>query len=119
VNVELTREFTFEAAHRLPNVPSTHKCSRMHGHSYRAVVTVAGPIDPAAGWLIDFGELDAICRPVREQLDHHVLNELDGMENATAEVLTQWIYDRLKPNLPILTAVTVWETPRNSCTYRG
>jgi len=119
VNVELTREFAFEAAHRLPNVPADHKCSRMHGHSYRAVVTVAGKVDETAGWLIDFGELDAICAPVRSRLDHHVLNEIDGLANATAENLTRWIYDQLKPQLPILQSVTVWETPRNSCTYRG
>ena len=119
MNVELTREFCFEAAHRLPNVPPEHKCSRMHGHSYRVVVTVVGPVDPDAGWLIDFGELDAICAPVREQLDHQVLNEIDGLANATAENLTRWIYDHLQPQLGILAAVTVWETPRNSCTYRG
>lgn len=119
MNVALTREFTFEAAHRLPNVPPTHKCSRMHGHSYRVVVTVSGAVDPDAGWLIDFGELDAICTPVRAQLDHTILNEIAGLENATAENLTRWIYDALKPQLAILTAVTVWETPRNSSTYRG
>ena len=119
MQVELTREFNFEAAHRLPNVPPDHKCHRMHGHSYRVVVTVQGEVEPGAGWLIDFAELDARCAPVRAALDHRILNDVEGLANATCENLTRWIYDRLTPDLPILAAVTVWETTRSSCTYRG
>ena len=88
MHVELTREFRFESAHRLPMVPPDHKCFRMHGHSYRIEVQVAGPIDPATGWLIDFGEIAARVEPIlKAELDHRVLNDVPGLENPTAELL--------------------------------
>lgn len=119
MRVELTREFRFEAAHRLPAVPQDHPCGRMHGHGYRVEVRVAGPVDPTLGWLIDFGDIDARFEPLRAALDHRVLNEVEGLENPTAEHLAHWIFDRLRADLPIIESVTVWETARSSCTYRG
>jgi 6-pyruvoyltetrahydropterin/6-carboxytetrahydropterin synthase len=55
--MEIFREFAFEAAHRLPNVPEGHKCARLHGHSFRVQVHVEGPVDPHLGWVMDFAEL--------------------------------------------------------------
>lgn len=118
-SVEIFREFTFEAAHRLPLVPPDHKCSRLHGHSYRVAVHVEGPIDPATGWLIDFGDLKAAFEPISKRLDHYYLNEIDGLENPTSEVLAQWIWNELAPPLPMISAVTVRETCTSGCTYRG
>ena len=88
--VELVKEFRFESAHRLPNVPEDHKCARLHGHSYRVEVHVSGPVDPGTGWVMDFGDLGAACAPVRDQLDHYYLNEIPGLENPTSEVLARW-----------------------------
>lgn len=119
MRVELEREFRFESAHRLPAVPASHPCSRLHGHSYRVVVRVAGPVDPRLGWLVDFGDLDARFEPLRVALDHRVLNEVEGLENPTAEHLARWLFDRLRADLPILESVTVWETSRSAATYRG
>jgi 6-pyruvoyltetrahydropterin/6-carboxytetrahydropterin synthase len=116
---EIFREFTFEAAHRLPNVPQDHKCSRLHGHSYRVVVHVSGTIDPEFGWVMDFGDIKAAFSPLEDQLDHYYLNEIAGLENPTSEVLAAWIWDRLCPRLPGLTAVTVRETCTSGCIYRG
>lgn len=119
MRVELEREFRFESAHRLPAVPAGHPCGRLHGHGYRVVVRVAGPVDPRLGWLIDFGDIDARFAPLHAALDHRVLNEVEGLDNPTAEHLARWIFDRLRADLPILESVTVWETARSAATYRG
>ncbi|GAA3036212.1 6-carboxytetrahydropterin synthase QueD [Actinokineospora globicatena] len=116
--MEIFREFTFEAAHRLPNVPEGHKCARLHGHSYRVVVAVSGPLDPVAGWVMDFGDLKAAVKPVIAELDHYYLNEIPGLENPTSEVLAEWLWGRLSGALP-LSAITVRETCTSGCTYRG
>lgn len=117
--VELTKEFRFEAAHSLPCVPAGHKCGRLHGHSFRVEVTVRGAVNPATGWLIDFAELKAAFRPLEEQLDHRLLNDVPGLENSTSENIAKWIWEKLKPALPLLYAVTVHETCTSKCVYRG
>lgn len=119
VTTEIFREFTFEAAHRLPNLPPEHKCTRLHGHSYRVIVAVAGPIDNELGWVMDFGDIKAAFRPIELQLDHYYLNEIDGLENPTSENLAVWIWNRLVVQLPQLTALTVRETCTSGCVYRG
>ncbi len=120
MRVELSRTFRFEAAHRLPLVPPEHKCFRVHGHSYVIDVAVAGEVDPALGWLVDFGEISARVEPVlRQELDHRLLNEIPGLENATSEVLCGWLWKRLQPLVPHLHAITVHETCTARCTYRG
>jgi 6-pyruvoyltetrahydropterin/6-carboxytetrahydropterin synthase len=117
--MEIFREFTFEAAHRLPEVPEGHKCARLHGHSYRVSVQVEGPVDSDAGWVMDFADVKAAFKPIEQQLDHYYLNEIEGLENPTSENLAMWIWDRLMPVLPEISAVTVRETCTSGCTYRG
>lgn len=117
--MEIFREFNFEAAHRLPKVPEGHKCSRLHGHSYKVIVHVEAPVEPEAGWVMDFGDLKRAFKPIDAQLDHYYLNDIDGLENPTSEVLARWIWERLQPSLPALSALTVRETCTSGCTYRG
>jgi 6-pyruvoyltetrahydropterin/6-carboxytetrahydropterin synthase len=117
--VDLFAEFSFEAAHRLPNVPAEHKCARLHGHSFHVRVTVTGPVDPRLGWVIDFADVKRAFAPLHAQLDHYYLNEVEGLENPTSEVLAQWIWSRLTPALPMLSAVEVRETCTAGCVYRG
>ena len=117
--VELTKEYRFEAAHRLPRVPPTHKCARLHGHSFRVEVMLRGEVDPQAGWLLDYGEVDLAFAPLLSDLDHHCLNDIEGLDNPTSEVLAAWIFHRLRPRLPSLCAIVVHETHDASCTYRG
>ncbi|MGM9464568.1 6-carboxytetrahydropterin synthase QueD [Streptomyces murinus] len=117
--MEIFREFTFEAAHRLPNVPEGHKCSRLHGHSYKVVVHVEAPVDPETGWVMDFGDLKKAFKPLETRLDHYYLNDIEGLENPTSEILARWIWERLQPTLPALSALTVRETCTSGCTYRG
>lgn len=116
--MEIFREFTFEAAHRLPHVPKGHKCARLHGHSYRVELRVQGTVGADTGWVMDFADLKEAFRPLHEQLDHHYLNEVDGLENPTSENLARWIWDRLHHQLP-LSAVMVRETCTSGCVYRG
>jgi 6-pyruvoyltetrahydropterin/6-carboxytetrahydropterin synthase len=117
--VEIFKEFTFEAAHRLPNVPPGHKCARLHGHSYRVVVHIAGPVDEGAGWVRDFADLSGAMRPVLDRLDHYYLNEIEGLENPTSEVLARWIWVQLQPTIPELDQIVVRETCTSGCVYRG
>ena len=120
MRIELTKEFSFEAAHRLPMVPADHKCYRMHGHSFRVEIVVAGEIDPAMGWLVDYADITAVVRPLLErELDHRALNEVPGLENPTSEILSVWLWNRLIPALPGLASITVAETCTARCTYRG
>jgi 6-pyruvoyltetrahydropterin/6-carboxytetrahydropterin synthase len=119
---EIFKEFSFEAAHRLPNVPDGHKCSRLHGHSFRAELRVAGPVDPHTGWVADFADLKAAFAPLLEQLDHRYLNDIDGLDNPTSENLARWIWYRLSSRIaaPLrLREVTVRETCTAGCSYRG
>ena len=112
------REFGFEAAHRLPHVPEGHKCARLHGHSFRVEVHVSGPVDPDLGWVVDFARIKEAFAPVHDALDHRYLNEVEGLDNPTSEVLARWIWERLAGTLP-LSKVLVRETCTSGCVYRG
>lgn len=117
--VRLVREFTFEAAHQLPQAPSGHKCRRLHGHSFRIELVCEGEIDPERGWLVDYGQIKALFQPIHDELDHRYLNEIPGLENPTAENIARWIWARLKPNLAVLEQVNIFETCHARCEYRG
>lgn len=117
--MEIFKIFTIEAAHRLPNLPADHKCSRLHGHSFRIEIRVAGPVDPRLGWVQDFADISRAFQPLFEQLDHHYLNEIVGLENPTSENLARWVWTRLKVSLPSLSEVVVRETCAAGCIYRG
>ena len=118
MRARLSSKFRFEAAHQLPNVPEGHKCRRLHGHSYRVELVVEGPVDPTRGWLIDYAELDGSVAPIIDRLDHHYLNEIEGLANPTSENLARWIWERLAGQIPLV-EIRVEETCTSACTYRG
>ncbi len=117
--MELRKTFQFEAAHLLPRLPKSHKCRRLHGHSFQVEVVVAGECDPRLGWVMDYADITRAFKPVWERLDHYYLNEVPGLENPTSENIAIWIWKRLKPKLPRLTEVIVAETCTAKCVYRG
>jgi len=117
--MRIFKEFSFEAAHRLPNVPDGHKCARLHGHSFHVRISVRGPVGSTSGWVVDFADIKAAVSPIHELLDHRYLNDVPGLENPTSEVLSQWIWRSLLPALPGLDEVEVRETCTSGCVYRG
>lgn len=117
--MEIFKEFTFEAAHRLPHVPEGHKCARLHGHSFMVRITVAGEVGERSGWIMDFGDIKTAFQPLWKQLDHYYLNDIPGLENPTSENLAIWIWARLKPALPQLSRIEIRETCTSGCVYTG
>jgi len=119
MHARLCKSFTFESAHWLPTFPEGHKCRRLHGHSFEVEVWVAGDVDPGLGYLVDYGEIKAAIAPVEQELDHRLLNDIDGLENPTSELIARWIWERLHPALPLLSEIVVRETCTARCAYRG
>lgn len=112
---EISKEFSFEAAHRLPGVPEGHKCSRLHGHSFRVIITVTGPLDPTCAWIVDYADIKAAFAPLHDALDHRYLNEVEGLENPTSEIIAAWIFERFHLPGVKLVRVEVKETCTSSC----
>ncbi len=119
MRVNLIKTFRFEAAHWLPTFPQGHKCRRLHGHSFLVDVVVTGEVAEEQGYLIDYGAIKEAIQPIRDQLDHYLLNEIEGLENPTSEIIAKWIYDRLHPRLPLLSAIRVRETCTCAAEYHG
>lgn len=113
------KEFRFEAAHHLPEVPDGHKCKKLHGHSFQVRIDVEGSVHPRTGWVVDFSDLALAWAPLHAVLDHNYLNEVPGLENPTSERLAQWIWRKIGPGLPGLSQVQVRETCTSGCVYRG
>ena len=111
-------DFSFEAAHMLPGLPEGHKCSRLHGHSYKVRVYVAGELD-RNGFVVDFGDIKKAARPVFDQLDHNFLNQIPGLENPTSEVLSRWIFLRISQVIPGLRKVAIRETCTSGAIFTG
>lgn len=117
--VDIFKVFTLEAAHRLPNVPEGHKCARLHGHSFRIEVHLRGELGEHSGWVMDYADVKKAFQPIYDRLDHHYLNDIEGLENPTSERLAVWVWDQLKPVLPLLSEIVVHETCTAGCRYRG
>ncbi len=117
--MDIYKEFYLESAHWLPHVPEGHKCGRLHGHSFKVIITVSGEPNSESGWIVDFAEIKSSFGFLFEQLDHVCLNHVEGLENPTSEHLAIWIWEKLKPELPLLSQVEVCETCTSGCIYRG
>ncbi|MFN0002003.1 MAG: 6-carboxytetrahydropterin synthase QueD [Pseudohongiellaceae bacterium] len=117
--MEIYKEFNFEAAHLLPNVPPGHKCGRLHGHSFRVAVHVAGPLDSSLGWVMDYADIKTLVKPVIAQLDHYYLNDIPGLENPTSEIIARWLWLQIKVKLPQINKIIVKETCTSGCIYTG
>jgi 6-pyruvoyltetrahydropterin/6-carboxytetrahydropterin synthase len=117
--MEVYKDFRFEAAHFLPKVPEGHPCKKMHGHSYKVTVHIKGEPGNETGWLLDFGDIKKAFAPILQKLDHAVLNEIEGLENPTSELLAIWIWKQLHPVLPQLSKIIVSETSTSGCVYEG
>ena len=117
--MEVYRDFKFDAAHQLPNLPPGHRCGRLHGHTFHAVVHLRGGVGKETGWVRDFGEIKRLCMPVIDQLDHTYLNDIPGLENPTSENIAKWVWKKLKSVIPELSMVEIKETSMTGCRYKG
>lgn len=113
------KKFTFDAAHFLPHVPQGHKCRNMHGHTYTLTAFVEGPLLKKEGWVIDYADLKKAIKPIIDELDHHLLNEIPGLENPTSEILAAWLWNRLKNRLEGLKRIELNETAGSGVIYEG
>ena len=116
---ELVQTVRFESARRLPRTPPSHPCHNVYGLAFYLDIHVVGDLDPATGWVFDFSEIDRAMKPLRDRIDHHYLNDIEGLDNPTSEVLVTWIWNHLKPALPGLTQLTLRENDVSRVIYRG
>ena len=118
--MEIAKDFSFEAAHLLPNLPESHKCRRLHGHSFRVEVHVSGELDAERNWVCDYADITEVVAPIIDGvLDHRYLNEIEGLENPTSEGIAVWLWERIKPELPGLSRIIVHETCTARAIYSG
>ncbi len=119
MKVSLSQQFIFDASHRLAHLPADHPCHNLHGHTYTVIIEVSGEVDETSGFLIDYREIYRVVKPLIDQLDHRHLNDVPGLEKPTTEIIARWLWQQLKPSLPILNSISISETPFTRCTYRG
>jgi 6-pyruvoyltetrahydropterin/6-carboxytetrahydropterin synthase len=117
--MRIYKEFKFDAAHRLTKVDKGHKCGNLHGHTFVVEVHLEGEVDPSKGWILDFTVLGDAVEPIIDQLDHAVLNDIEGLDNPTSESLSVWFWGKLKPQLPLLYQIVIKESPTSGCVYCG
>jgi 6-pyruvoyltetrahydropterin/6-carboxytetrahydropterin synthase len=117
--MQIFKQFTFDSAHFLPYVPDGHKCKEIHGHTYMLTVYIEGELHWQLGWVMDFADIKKIIEPVINCIDHKFLNKIEGLENPTCEIIAQWIWNNLKPQIPALIKIELNETPTSGVVYTG
>ena len=113
------KQFTFDSAHFLPKVPEGHKCREIHGHTYQLTIFIEGPLDPIVGWVSDFADIKQKVNAIVKLVDHKFLNNVEGLENPTCEILAIWLWDKIKPMIPMLKRIELHETPTSGVIYEG
>ena len=117
--MELFFRFDFAAARFLPNLPDSHRCHRLHGHTFQVELTIRGELAAGADWIVDFDEVEHVISELKDALDHRQLNELPGLENPTTEKLALWLWTRIAERFSGLHRVTVQEHPSRGVTCFG
>lgn len=117
MKVELRQHFQIESARFLPNLPESHPCKRLHGHSFRITLRLQGSLDAKIGWLKDYHEIKKIVAPILAELDHRVLNEVPGLENPTSEKIAIYLFNKLNPLIEELVQIQISETMDTECSY--
>lgn len=117
--MHIYKQFTFDSAHFLPCVPAEHKCRAVHGHTYKLTVFIEGPLLKDLGWVADYSDIKKSVQPILELIDHKLLNDVTGLENPTCELIAIWLWDKIKPSLPMLKRIELKETPSSGVIYEG
>ncbi len=113
--MRIFQQFFFEAARKLPNLPPSHPCASIHGHSFILVLHLEGELHGEYGWVMDFADLKKACAPELKILDHKFLNEIKGLENPTTENIARWLWQRLTKKLPQLVEIELKESRDSGC----
>jgi 6-pyruvoyltetrahydropterin/6-carboxytetrahydropterin synthase len=117
--MRIYKDFRFEAAHYLPGEPGSAN-GRIHGHSFRARITIDGNVDPETGYVFHFDRLAGAIAEAREALDHRLLNEVDGLDTPTLERIAIWLWNRLQNRVAGLVEIEVArDSCHEGCIYRG
>ena len=119
MRAKIIKDFRFEAAHTLPSLPEGHKCQRMHGHSFKVEIHVEGEVNEEIGWVYDHKKISEAMNPLLEQLDHSYLNDIEGLESPTIEIMAAWFWRKLEVDLPGLHEIVIFETPTARCSFKG
>ena len=113
------KKFNIESARSLPNVPESHPCYQLHGHSFKIIISIIGQIDKNTGFVIDFQEIENAFNPIKKILDHSFLNKIEGLSNPTSENICIWIWDKIESSIPNICEIEIKETDSTGCIYRG
>ena len=113
------KKFNIESARSLPNVPENHPCNRLHGHSFKIIISVEGQIDEQSGFVIDFQEIENAFNPIKGILDHSYLNDIEGLSNPTSENICIWIWNKIESSIPDICEIEIKETDSTGCKYKG
>ncbi len=117
--MEMFVKFDFAASRSLPLLPKTHPCSRLHGHTFNVSLTLSGEIEVATGFMIDFGDVEIAIEAVKKKVDHYYLNDIEGLDNPTTEIIAEWLWTKFISSLPQLTRITVQEHRDRGVIYSG
>lgn len=113
------KKFHFDAAHYLPNVPEEHKCRALHGHTYQLTIFITDALATKEGWVMDFAIIKQKIKTILAEIDHKLLNEVEGLENPTCEHVTIWLWKKIKTAIPALEKIELYETPTSGAVYSG
>ena len=113
------KTFSIEAARSLPNLSDDHPCKKVHGHSFKITITISGEIEPQTGFVLDFNDITTAFKPIKKQIDHVYLNDINGLENPSSENLCIWIWNKLLKALPTINQIEIKETDSTGCIYKG
>ena len=119
MKVRLIKSFDFDCTHHLPCFPEGHKFRHLHGHTMKVDLVLEGELPEGRDYLVDFGDIKAAYEPVRKRLDHACLNDIEDIGTPTVERISAWLWKELRPRLPQLVTVRVYETANNVCEYSG
>ena len=117
--MKIFKNFTFDSAHFLPNVPEGHKCKELHGHTYRLTVILESELVKKLDWVVDFAEVKNVINPIIDSIDHKLLNDIEGLQNPTCEIVAIWLWNKIKDELPQLTKIELSENASSGVIYEG
>ena len=113
------KKFNIESARSIPNLPKTHPCHHIHGHSFKIIISVKGPVNKQNGFVVDFQDIDDAFSSFKKELDHSYLNDIEGLQNPTSENICIWIWDKIQSSLPNIYKIEIKETDSTGCIYKG